>query len=313
MAKSRKNSTPVGNNITSYCSNIYPSRKEVIPAEFSSLVIELEKELNTSIWLLIQNGSNSRFNTIDEAVWSLFVSREDEMVGENISLVINSPGGYAESAYKIARLFRQNCKKFRVVVPKYAKSAATLLSLGADEIIMGKHAELGPLDAQIDGMEREKTVSALDEIQALERLRAFALESIDEAMMLIVQRSGKKIETALPQALHFVSEMMRPLLEQVDVIEYTQMSRVLKVAEEYAVRLLEKNHSQYDAEIIARHLVEYYPEHGFFIDADEAKNISLPITKPTGKVDKLLDEMYHYLTLERPTILGKLRKIEEPK
>ena len=34
-------------------------------------------------------------------------------------------------------------------MPFWAKSAATLLCLGADKIVLGEHAELGPLDVQI--------------------------------------------------------------------------------------------------------------------------------------------------------------------
>jgi len=47
-------------------------------------------------------------------------------------------------------------------VPRYAKSAATLLALGADRILLGKFAEIGPLDAQFDDPEREYRLSALD-------------------------------------------------------------------------------------------------------------------------------------------------------
>jgi hypothetical protein len=66
-----------------------------------------------------------------------------------------------------------------------------------------------------------------------------ALESLDEAMFLMIGRTRKKAQTVLPQILHFVAELMNPLLQQIDIVEYTQMSRALKVAEEYAVRLLD--------------------------------------------------------------------------
>ena len=87
-----------------------------------------------------------------------------------IDLWLESPGGDAHVSYKIALLLRSYTPKLRVIVPDYAKSAATLLSLAADEIYMARAAELGPLDAQI-GYEKEgMTISALDRARSLEDL-----------------------------------------------------------------------------------------------------------------------------------------------
>lgn len=69
---------------------------------------------------------------------------------ENLDLVIISSGGDASAAEKMLDLCRKYCSKtLRVVVPLHAKSAATLLALGADEIVMGETSELGPIDAQV--------------------------------------------------------------------------------------------------------------------------------------------------------------------
>jgi hypothetical protein len=69
---------------------------------------------------------------------------------EAMDMVIVSNGGDGLTAEKMLALCRRYCTgKFRVVVPLYAKSAATLLALGADEIVMGETSELGPIDAQV--------------------------------------------------------------------------------------------------------------------------------------------------------------------
>ncbi|OEU77012.1 MAG: hypothetical protein BA872_10000 [Desulfobacterales bacterium C00003060] len=46
------------------------------------------------------------------------------------------------------KLLRQKFKPIRVIVPVVAKSAATMLALSADEILMPPSAELGPIDPQ---------------------------------------------------------------------------------------------------------------------------------------------------------------------
>lgn len=74
----------------------------------------------------------------------------------------------ANSAYELAMLLRRHCGGFDAIIPRRAKSAATLLSLGADSIYMNDHAELGPLDFQVFDRDREELLSGLDEVQSLE-------------------------------------------------------------------------------------------------------------------------------------------------
>jgi len=68
---------------------------------------------------------------------------------DELNLIINSPGGDGTVAEKIIELCRAYCKTFRVAVPNRAKSAATIICLGADEIVMGYCSEIGPIDAQV--------------------------------------------------------------------------------------------------------------------------------------------------------------------
>jgi ClpP class serine protease len=63
----------------------------------------------------------------------------------NILLILLSRGGSIEPAYQISKLCKAHSKeRFVVVVPRQAKSAATLIALGADEIHMGPLGQLGP-------------------------------------------------------------------------------------------------------------------------------------------------------------------------
>ena len=41
-------------------------------------------------------------------------------------MVLHTPGGHIESAYKIVKLLRKHAKKVNIIVPFYAKSAGTL-------------------------------------------------------------------------------------------------------------------------------------------------------------------------------------------
>ncbi len=66
-----------------------------------------------------------------------------------LDLVLHSPGGSAQAAEQMVNYLRTQFDHIRALVPLQAKSAATIIALGCDEIILGNHSELGPIDPQI--------------------------------------------------------------------------------------------------------------------------------------------------------------------
>ena len=68
---------------------------------------------------------------------------------ESMLLILHSNGGSPDVAEKLVEIMRDTSKHLYVVIPEKAKSAATILSLGADKIYMLENAELGPIDPQI--------------------------------------------------------------------------------------------------------------------------------------------------------------------
>ncbi|GAB2970390.1 SDH family Clp fold serine proteinase [Nocardioides montaniterrae] len=72
-----------------------------------------------------------------------------DLPGDELDLILMSPGGQAEATDRIVRYLRTKFNHIRVFVPMYAMSAATMWSMAADEIVMGKHSQLGPIDPQL--------------------------------------------------------------------------------------------------------------------------------------------------------------------
>lgn len=65
-----------------------------------------------------------------------------------LDLIIHSPGGTPDATEAIVHYLRSKFDHIRVFVPQAAMSAATMLACAADEIVMGKHSSLGPIDPQ---------------------------------------------------------------------------------------------------------------------------------------------------------------------
>jgi hypothetical protein len=100
---------------------------------------------------------------------------------EHLDLMLNSPGGVGEVAEKLVEMCRSRCSgEFRVIVPNYAKSAATMIALGGDAIVMAAdRSELGPTDPQyeIDVGGQTQIVSGQSFVSAYE----LAQEEVAEA------------------------------------------------------------------------------------------------------------------------------------
>ena len=167
-------SSPVPVPIKTYTSSVFcHARDSSVPAPFAEGVIALQDSIKRPVWVIVQRGPADEFSEINDELVDALIRNMAELKGKKIAVLLDSPGGYAKSAFLIARTLRCFCGGFSVIVPDKAKSAATLLALGAEEIIFSQHGELGPLDAQIFESEREAPMSALDEVQALERLHTF--------------------------------------------------------------------------------------------------------------------------------------------
>ena len=71
--------------------------------------------------------------------------------GESIDLLLHTIGGDVDAAEKLIRLVRSKVEhgQLRVVVPEFAKSAGTVMVLGADCVVMSDTSELGPIDPQM--------------------------------------------------------------------------------------------------------------------------------------------------------------------
>jgi hypothetical protein len=97
------------------------------------------------------------------------VLQNADMKGKHLVLILNCPGGDGLAAERMINVCRSySTDGFTVLIPKQAKSAATMICLGAKKIIMSNTSELGPIDPQIfDGM---RWYAAHEIIEAYEEL-----------------------------------------------------------------------------------------------------------------------------------------------
>ena len=77
-----------------------------------------------------------------------FMETVSNIPERELDLILHSPGGSAEAAESLVEYLRQRFDHIRVFAPVAAMSAATMMALSADELFMGQHSQLGPIDPQ---------------------------------------------------------------------------------------------------------------------------------------------------------------------
>jgi len=77
-----------------------------------------------------------------------FMEAVSNVEEKKLDLILHSPGGSAEAAESVVTYLRKRFDHIRIFIPVAAMSAATMVALSADEIVMGQHSQLGPIDPQ---------------------------------------------------------------------------------------------------------------------------------------------------------------------
>jgi hypothetical protein len=211
-----------------------------------------------------------------------FVPREDV----EIDVWLESPGGDAHTAYKLALMLQHAAEHVRVVVPDYAKSAATLLALVGNDIYLAPGAELGPLDAQMpEEGSLSGAISALNIARAADAVAADAVALAGAGGAELLNRTGLSRAETLNAMLRFSASFSEPLVRQLDPKLVHHAKELLRVTARYASRLLTKTGCN-DANGIAKRLVEDFPTHGFVISYEDAEDLGLPV-QPISEYDLL--------------------------
>ena len=243
----------------------------------------------------------------------------------NIILILNSNGGDPFSAYKMINMIHKKCDSLIIVVPHFAKSAATLMSLGANIIIMGEQSELGPLDLPLPEHPTKggiRQLSALDGIRPLsylfDAITTLAIDSEIDSLGLKIRKTGLSVSECVSQSLKFSSEYLKPITSQLDPLIINKCQRSLQIAKIYGSNLLKKymfkdeQNKLKNVEAISHQLVYSYPTHSFAICIDIAKELGLNILG-SDKFDKweIIWKYYEKFLRNVKTKIIKIVEIKE--
>ncbi len=178
----------------------------------------------------------------------------------DLHLLLGSPGGSAEQAIRAVRSLQSRCRRLAVVIPDIAKSAATLLALGADEIRLGPTSDLGPVDPQM--FIGNRWIQAKSILKAIEQAEDAIRSNCSLTKLwarLLVDVSGVDAQEA-KSALDRTASMIR------QVISYRSNPPPHAETETLVSALVDA-------------LQDQTVSHGYTLGAEELMNMDLPIVK----------------------------------
>lgn len=115
------------------------------------------------------------------------LKKDKEFERNKLVILINTPGGSAETVEKMVSVIRFHYDEVYFVVPDYAMSAGTILCMSGDKIFMDYSSSLGPIDPQVyNGKNWVPALGYLDKVEEL--IKKSSSDELTEAEFLILQK-----------------------------------------------------------------------------------------------------------------------------
>jgi len=183
---------------------------------------------------------------------------------ENIDLVLYSAGGDTMVPWRLVSMIREYCDKFSVIVPYKAHSAATMIALGADEIVMSDLSELSPIDPSTANV-----FNPADPSNASNKI-PISVEDVIAYFDLAKNKFGIKNDEDLTKIFNKFVEAN----PQIHPLALGNVNRTHNLIRRLAERLL-KSHNNPMRDDEVKKVVEYFTEklysHQYYIGRKEAK------------------------------------------
>lgn len=217
----------------------------------------------------ITNGGQMSLDSIPEFCEQIRTIPTD---CRKVDLMVISQGGDAMVAWRIISLLREVFEEVDILIPYSAQSAATILSFGADNIIMHPFACLGPIDPQVTIRRDNNTV------------KVFSVEDIRSYAEYLSEDCGVDTDHGDTTG----SRAVEHLLSELTPTEIGLVKKSMKMSETLAKKLLSMH---MDDEEVIEELEKKFSgltHHGYTVGRKEAKESGLPVVDPDPVLEDLM-------------------------
>lgn len=190
--------------------------------------------------------TNEDINALMNVVYEMDCSK-------GLTLILHTPGGVTNATETFVAYLRSKFTDIEVLIPTFAMSSGTMISLASNRIIMGRQSQLGPIDPQLPMGDMQASARAIVEQFNMAKLEILSNKKAAHAWAPLLQHLGPAL-----------------LQESLNALEYSE--RMVKLWLERYMLAGSKN-AKKRAGKIARHFNDAttHKSHGRRIDRDEAR------------------------------------------
>ncbi len=261
------------------------------------LIAKLEEALAARVLTLVTGDRRGMETKIAPDMLPLVAEHLAGMgASKRLALFLYTPGGDSIAGWSLVNLLREYCEHLLVVVPFRSLSCGTLIAIGADEIIMGKHGQLSPVDPSVASPFNPQAPGAQPGVV---NLLPVSVEDMIGFLELARNEANLKSEASLVEVLKLLASHVHPLA----------LGAVYRAREQnssLATRLLSR-HVKDEGKVarIVKRLTQELPTHSYLMGRQEARDeLELSITEPQGDIEQLMWNLYQeyedWLRLTKP-------------
>lgn len=222
---------------------------------------------------LVAYWNNPRGSVCSSDVNALYGILENIGQHETIYLFIKSDGGSGKVALRMVSLLRQHCKNLVALVPLECASAATMVTLGANKIMMGPMAYLTAVDTSLN--------HALSPIDRDNDRVSVSLDELTRVIRLWRAEQPDKTDNAYKSLFQYV----HPLV--IGAVDRAESLSIMLCRELLAYHITDES----QAHTIAATLNNKYPSHSYPILLPEAQKIGLNVEPLPTAINAVLLEL----------------------
>jgi ATP-dependent protease ClpP protease subunit len=234
-----------------------------------AILSKIEQKLGGKVVSYYTTGS-----IVADDVKYFYAHLKDIGYQDKLFFVLKSEGGDGKSAYRIASMLRNFCNELTIVIPEQAASAATMLSLAADKIIMTPLAYFTAVDTSI--------VHPLNPKDKNNSPVSIELEEVKKAVNVLLEEKSDKTDKL---------EVYKTIFNYIHPVAFGAMERTLNLSERLCKDILALRKdppSDEEASKLINVLNQEYPSHVYPITRKKARELGLNVIDSDPELDSLL-------------------------
>lgn len=183
---------------------------------------------------------------------------------EKIDLILYSAGGDTMVPWRLVSMIREYCEHFSVIIPYKAHSAATMISLGADEIVMSDMSELSPIDPSTSNF-----FNPVDPQNPQNRIQ-ISVEEVMSYFDLAKNKFGIKSDEELTKIFNKFVEST-PSIHPLALGNVNRTHNLIKVLAKRLLKSHKESLKEDEIEKVIEFLTEKLYSHKYYIGRKEAR------------------------------------------